>query len=155
MQAVSSSCSTNNIFMHDNKNSWHWGRRGRDRMVVGFTTTCVVGAYHHWCCEFESRSGRGVQHHVIKFVNDLPPLKLMLWFSPAIPVSSTNKIDPPDIIEILLKVALNTITLTPALKLILNVAIKTSSSCLTSNGFIYEKKDVTSSWNYKYTFSRA
>jgi len=26
---------------------------------------------HHWCCEFESRSGRGVQHYVIKFVNDL------------------------------------------------------------------------------------
>jgi len=23
------------------------GRRGRDRMVVGFTTTCVISAYHH------------------------------------------------------------------------------------------------------------
>ena len=23
------------------------GRRGRDRMVVGFTTTCAVSAYHH------------------------------------------------------------------------------------------------------------
>jgi hypothetical protein len=23
------------------------GRRGRDRMVVGFTTTCVIGAYFH------------------------------------------------------------------------------------------------------------
>ena len=23
------------------------GRRGRDRMVVGFTTTYVIGAYHH------------------------------------------------------------------------------------------------------------
>jgi hypothetical protein len=23
------------------------------------------------CCEFESRSGRGVQHYVIKFVSDL------------------------------------------------------------------------------------
>jgi hypothetical protein len=28
-------------------------------------------AYHHWCCEFESRSWRGVQHYVIKFVSDL------------------------------------------------------------------------------------
>jgi hypothetical protein len=28
-------------------------------------------AYHHWCCEFEFRSGRGVQHYVIKFVSDL------------------------------------------------------------------------------------
>jgi hypothetical protein len=47
------------------------GRRGRDRMVVGFTTTYAISAYHHRCCEFESRSGRGVQHYVIKFVNDL------------------------------------------------------------------------------------
>jgi len=65
------------------------GRRGRDRMVVGFTTTYAIGAYHHWCCEFESRSGRGVQHYVMKFVSDLlqvggflrvlrfpPPIKL-------------------------------------------------------------------------------
>jgi len=36
------------------------GRRGRDRMVVGFTTTCTVSTYHHWSCEFESRSWRGV-----------------------------------------------------------------------------------------------
>ena len=26
---------------------WLWGRRGRDRMVVGFTTTCAISAYHH------------------------------------------------------------------------------------------------------------
>jgi hypothetical protein len=43
---------------------------GRDRMVVGFTTTYAISAYHHWCCEFESRSDRGVQHYVIKFVSD-------------------------------------------------------------------------------------
>ena len=47
------------------------GRRGRDRMVVGFTTTYAISAYHYWCCEFEARSGRGVQHYVIKFVSDL------------------------------------------------------------------------------------
>jgi hypothetical protein len=35
------------------------------------------------------------------------------WFSPGTPVSSTNKTGLHDIIEILLKVALNTITLTP------------------------------------------
>jgi len=23
------------------------GRRGRDRMVVGFATTCAISAYHH------------------------------------------------------------------------------------------------------------
>jgi len=36
------------------------GRRGR--MVVGFTTTYAISAYHHWCCEFESRAGQGVHH---------------------------------------------------------------------------------------------
>jgi hypothetical protein len=44
---------------------------GRYRMVVGFTTTYAISAYHHWCCEFESRLRRGVQHYVIRFVNDL------------------------------------------------------------------------------------
>jgi len=65
------------------------GCRGRDHMVVGFTTTYAISAYHHWCCEFESWSGWGVQHYVIKFVSDLrqvggflqvlrflPPIKL-------------------------------------------------------------------------------
>jgi len=40
-------------------------------MVVAFTTTYAIGAYHHWCYELESRSGRSVQHYVIKFVSDL------------------------------------------------------------------------------------
>jgi len=31
-----------------------------DRMVVGFTTTCVVDAYHHLSCEFEPCSWWGV-----------------------------------------------------------------------------------------------
>ena len=47
--------------------------------------------------KFESRSGRGVQHYVIKFVSNL------------LQVSFTNKTDRHDITEILLKVALNTI----------------------------------------------
>ena len=46
----------------------YWGRHGCNRMVVGFATTYAIGAYHHWCCEFESCSGRGVQHYVMKFV---------------------------------------------------------------------------------------
>jgi hypothetical protein len=41
-------------------------------MVVGFTTTYAISAYHHWCCEFESHSGWRVQHYVIKLVSDLP-----------------------------------------------------------------------------------
>ena len=33
---------------------------GRDRMVVRFTTTYAISAYHHYPCEFEFRSCRGV-----------------------------------------------------------------------------------------------
>jgi hypothetical protein len=39
-------------------------------MVIGFTTTYAISAYHYWC-EFESLSGRDAQHYVIKFVSDL------------------------------------------------------------------------------------
>jgi hypothetical protein len=44
---------------------------GRNRMLVGFTTTYAISAYYHWCCEFDSRPGRGVQHYAIMFVSDL------------------------------------------------------------------------------------
>jgi hypothetical protein len=43
-----------------------------------------------------------IQHYVIKFASNLWPVSVS-------PVSSTNKTDRHDIIEILLKVALNTI----------------------------------------------
>ena len=36
------------------------GCRGRDRMVVVFTITCAISAYHHYSCEFEPRSWGGV-----------------------------------------------------------------------------------------------
>ena len=52
---------------------------------VGFTTTYVISAYHHWCCEFESRSGRDVQHYVIKVVSNLRQVDgflRVLWFPP-------------------------------------------------------------------------
>ena len=39
---------------------YSWGRRGRGRMAVEFTTTCTISAYYHLSCEFESRSARGV-----------------------------------------------------------------------------------------------
>jgi hypothetical protein len=51
-----------------------------------------------------------IQHYVIKCVSDLQ--KAGQWFSLGSPVSSTNKTDCHDIAEILLKVALNTKTLT-------------------------------------------
>jgi len=53
---------------------------GRDRMVVGCTTTYAIGARCITLCD-----------------------KVCLWFSPGPPVSSTNKT------EILLKTVLNTI----------------------------------------------
>jgi hypothetical protein len=34
--------------------------RGSDLMIVGFTTTYAISAYHHWSCEFEPRSWRSV-----------------------------------------------------------------------------------------------
>jgi len=39
-------------------------KRGRDRMVVRLTIAYSTSACHNSCCEFESRSGRGVQHYV-------------------------------------------------------------------------------------------
>jgi len=36
------------------------GRRGRERMVVGFTPTYAISVYHHWRCEFKFCSWRGV-----------------------------------------------------------------------------------------------
>ena len=30
-----------------------WDRRGHHRMIIGFTTTCAISAYHHKSCEFK------------------------------------------------------------------------------------------------------
>ena len=84
----------------------NWGRR--DRMLVGFRTTCTIGTYHHSYCEFEPCLWRGVLDTTLCD-------KVCQWFttgrlfSPGTPVSSTNKSDRHDIAEILLKVALNII----------------------------------------------
>jgi hypothetical protein len=45
-----------------------WGGCGRDRMLVGFTTTYAISVYHHKRCKFESRSGEvyAIQLYVIK-----------------------------------------------------------------------------------------
>jgi hypothetical protein len=47
--------------------------RGRDRMIVEFTITYAISAYHHQRCKFEPRSGKvySIQDYVIKFVSDL------------------------------------------------------------------------------------
>jgi hypothetical protein len=65
-----------------------------------FTTTYTISAYHHLCCEFESRS---LCDKVCQW------LVTGRWFSLGPPVSSTNKTDLHDIADILLKGALDTI----------------------------------------------
>ena len=77
-------------------------------MVVGFITSHAISAYHHQSCEFEPCSFRGVLDTTCD--NVCQWLVTGRWFSPGTLVSSTNKYD---ITEILLKVTLNTITMTP------------------------------------------
>jgi hypothetical protein len=47
--------------------------RGRDRMVVEFTTTCAISAYHHKVVSSKPVYGEvhSIQHYVIKFNSDL------------------------------------------------------------------------------------
>ena len=98
------------------------GRRDRDRIVVGFTTTYAIDAYHHWCCRFDSQSGWGVQHYVIKFVGDLRHVCDFLWvlvFPPPIKLTITMYL------EILLKVTLNTTKPTKIILTIGNIVFNT------------------------------
>ena len=71
---------------------WPWGRHGCDLMVVGFSTTCAMSAYD--ITTEVVRSGRGVQHYVIKIFSDLQQDSGFPW-GPL--VSSTNKTDHHDI----------------------------------------------------------
>ena len=88
------------------------GRHGCDRIVAGFTTNCAISAYHHYRFEFKSCSWRGVLDTTL-CDRVCQWLATGWWFiSPCTPVSSTNKTDRNNITEILLKVVLNTITLT-------------------------------------------
>jgi len=84
-----------------------WDRRGSDRMVVKFTTTYAISAYHHWCCACVRISIRA------RCTTLCDKVCLWLatdrWFFLGTPVSSTNKTDRHDITEILLKVALYTL----------------------------------------------
>jgi len=68
---------------HKNNNSVTY--RGHDRMIVGFTTTYAISAYHHKRCEFESHSGEvcSIQHYVIKSVSDFRQVGDLVfsWYS--------------------------------------------------------------------------
>ena len=84
------------------------GHRSRDHVVVGFTTTYTLSAYHHWSCQFEFRSWRGVLDTTLCE-------KVCQWLAVGglfFSEYSANKTDLHDT-EILLKVTLSTITLTP------------------------------------------
>jgi len=78
------------------------GHRGRDRMVVWFTTTCAISAYHQCTKIVSSNPVHGkvysIQHYVIKFVSDL--LKVGVFFLSVTPVSYTNKTDHRDVTNI-------------------------------------------------------
>ena len=51
-----------------------WNKGCRDHMVVGFTTTYAISAYHEYSCEVYS-----IQYYVIKFVSDLKHVSGFLW----------------------------------------------------------------------------
>ena len=89
-----------------------WGHRGRDKIVVGFAH--VISASHHYSCEFESITWQGVLDTTVydKVCQPLVAGQVCDFKCLGILVSSTNKTDLYEITEILLKVALNTITLT-------------------------------------------
>jgi len=70
--------------------------------------SCAISAYHHLSCVYEPRSWRGELDTTL-CDKVCQWLATGWWFSL---VSSTNKTDRHNITEILLKVALNTTTLT-------------------------------------------
>ena len=84
-------------------------RRGRDRIVVGFTTLSMQSV-PITTGVVSSNLDQGEVYNIIDKVCQW--LTSGRWFSPGTPVSSTNKTDRRDIVEILLKVALSTIKLT-------------------------------------------
>jgi hypothetical protein len=65
--------------LHQERSKGWRDRCGPDHMVVGFTTTYAISAYHHLCCGFESRSVEvySIQHYVMQFVTD----ETGQWFS--------------------------------------------------------------------------
>ena len=76
--------------------------RGRGRMVVGFTTTCIPSV-PNTAIVVSSNRGKvySIQHYVIKFVSDLRQIGGFLRVF-RFPLSKT---DLHDIAEIMLKVA--------------------------------------------------
>jgi hypothetical protein len=76
--------------------------------MIGYTTTWAIIYYYHKSCELDSNSWQGVFDTLCDKVCQWPVTSQ--WFSHDTPVSSTNQTDGHDIADILLKVALNTLT---------------------------------------------
>jgi hypothetical protein len=70
------------------RHTYSRGRRGPDRMLVGFTTSCAILPIATKVVSSNPVHGEvfSIQHYVIKFVW----LVTGRWFSPGTPVSSTN-----------------------------------------------------------------
>jgi hypothetical protein len=77
---------------------------------------CKISVYHHLSCEFESRSWRGILDTTL-YDKVCKWLATGWWLYPGTPVSSTEKTDRVNINKILLKVALNTMTLVVRFKI--------------------------------------
>ena len=120
------------------------GRHGRDRMVVGFTTTYMQSVLVSLspltsCVQIPLRRGAVDTTWCDKVCRWLVAGR---WFSPGSPVSSTtDKPDRRDITEILLKVTLNTIIPNLSIESILSTfyilyyVIALSPSICRQNGF--------------------
>jgi hypothetical protein len=98
-------------------------RRGRDCMVVEFTTVCLISVYHHLTFEFESFPSQDVLDTTLCDKVCWWPATGRWYIFPVIPVSSSNNADRHDITDIVLKVAINIITLIHTRQLILYYAI--------------------------------
>jgi hypothetical protein len=75
-----------------------WRHRCCDRMVIGYTTTCAISAYHHWRCEFESHSWWDVLNTTLcdKVLSVTCDRSVVFsWYSS---FSSTSKTDPSSVV---------------------------------------------------------
>ena len=88
-------------------------RRGRDRMVVGLTTTCAISAYDITSKVVSLNPADGevysIQHYVIEFVSNL---QQVFCFLQVLQFPLQIKLTATYLTEILLKVVLKTITIT-------------------------------------------
>jgi hypothetical protein len=73
------------------------------RMVVKFTTTCAIVAYHHLCCEFEPHAWRGVLDKTLcdkRF--SVTCYRWRLWFSLCYVYNSSHNYIGNNIVVVLL-----------------------------------------------------